>query len=88
MRREEGAVEGYALLDQIRRRGDWTPFLIYSIGSGPGAREDVLAHGGQGYAEDPLSLYSAAMQYLGEPKPGNGEAVESRFVEPTGSTKN
>jgi len=64
MKRKEGSREGYVLLDEIRRKGDQTPFFIYS---GAGASEylsETVKHSGQGTTSDPQDLFKMVMKAI------------------------
>jgi CheY-like chemotaxis protein len=57
MGRREGAREGYALLDGLRRRGDQTPFFIYASSNAPEHKQETLAHEGQGTTNSAQELF-------------------------------
>jgi CheY-like chemotaxis protein len=48
MARKEGCREGYVLLEAIRKRGDRTPFFIYSSSNTPEYKREAIARGAQG----------------------------------------
>jgi serine/threonine protein kinase/O-acetyl-ADP-ribose deacetylase (regulator of RNase III) len=54
--RAEGHRGGDVLLEWMRRRGDLTPFFVYSPSDEPEQTRDVLAHGGQGATSDSSEL--------------------------------
>ncbi|WP_423446204.1 response regulator [Kocuria sp. KSNUG] len=64
MARDEGAQEGFTLLDAVRQRGDSTPFIVYSgIDSSDFARA-IQDRGGQGATNDPSRLFELVMNEL------------------------
>jgi len=48
MGRKEGPREGYVLLDELRRRGNQTPFFIYASSNAPEHQRETFEHCGQG----------------------------------------
>ena len=48
MGRKEGPREGYVLLDELRRRGDNTPYVIFAGSSSLGHKIETEQHGGDG----------------------------------------
>jgi len=61
MGRVEGHREGYALLDEMRHRGDKTPVVVYSGSDDPEHLRETLAHGGDGATNDPSRLFEYVM---------------------------
>jgi CheY-like chemotaxis protein len=57
MGREEGAQEGYVLLDAIRSQGDRTPFFIYASSNLPEHEIEAVRRGAQGSTNDPRELF-------------------------------
>lgn len=62
MRRREGPREGLALLDQLRDRGDATPFYFYRRSIAPEHARETAEHGGQGSTSDAEELFSMVMR--------------------------
>jgi hypothetical protein len=56
MKRQEGAREGYALLDLIRATGDQIPFLVYAGSDLEAHKLEVRSHGGQGSTNNGVGL--------------------------------
>jgi len=67
MAREEGPREGYALLDEMRRRGDRTPLVFYSSSSTPEQVREARRHGGLGSVSDPAELYDLTLAVVAAP---------------------
>jgi len=61
MGRQEGPREGYALLDELRRRGDETPFFIYAGSNLPEHKREAIQHGAQGSTNHPQELFQMVM---------------------------
>jgi CheY-like chemotaxis protein len=57
MGRKEGPREGYVLLDELRERGDQTPFFIYAGSNLPEHKREAAKHGGQGSTNHPQELF-------------------------------
>ncbi len=57
MGRREGPREGYVLLDELRGRGDRTPFFIYAGSNLPKHKREATDHGGQGSTNDAQELF-------------------------------
>lgn len=67
MVRKEGAREGYALLDQMRKRGDKTPYFVYTPLASPEHQSMVKRHGGQGCtsnADELLQMVISVVQRM------------------------
>ncbi len=64
MARREGPREGYALLAELRKRGDNTPFFIYSSSGSPSARRETRKLGGNGHTASPRELFEMVMRKL------------------------
>jgi CheY-like chemotaxis protein len=62
MGRDESQIEGYVLLDKIRRSGNQTPFFFYTAFSTIGDKRDAVEHGGQGHTNNPEELFRAVMR--------------------------
>jgi CheY-like chemotaxis protein len=69
MGRKEGPREGYVLLDELRRRGDQTPFFIYASSNAPEHRAEAQAHGGQGSTNIAQVLFEMVMRSILSPAP-------------------
>lgn len=67
MGRQEGSREGYALLDAIRKKGDQTPFFIYSSSNAPAHKRETRRHGGQGCTNNPRDLLEMVTGELANP---------------------
>ena len=57
MGRKEGPREGYVLLDELRRSGDRTPFVIYADSNLPEHKREAAEHGAQGSTNHPEELF-------------------------------
>jgi CheY-like chemotaxis protein len=57
MGRKEGPREGYALLDEMRKRGDHTPVFFYASSNDPKHKKETAEHGGQGCTNDSGELF-------------------------------
>lgn len=57
MGRKEGPREGYVLLDELRSKGDLTPFFIYAGSNLPEHKREAAQHGGQGSTNHPQELF-------------------------------
>ena len=57
MGRPEGADAGYTLLDDLRGRGDKTPFFIYSTSNEKKYKREASERGAQGSTNDPNGLF-------------------------------
>ena len=64
MGRQEGAREGYVLLDAVRRQGDQTPFLIYAASNLPEHKRETAEHSGQGTTNNPQELFQMVMKAI------------------------
>lgn len=67
MGRKEGAREGYALLDAMRKNGDKTPLFFYASSNSADHKQETLNHGGQGCTNDPAELYELVISALLKP---------------------
>ena len=67
MGRREGPREGYVLLDELRGRGDPTPFIIYSGSNAENHKKEAERHGAQGSTNDPKELLALVTNVLGIP---------------------
>jgi hypothetical protein len=57
MGRREGSREGYVLLDELRRRGDNTPFIIYAASRSLKHKNEAVQHGGNGFTNSFSELF-------------------------------
>jgi len=57
MGRKEGPREGYALLDEMRHRGDKTPLFFYASSNAPEHKLETARHGGQGTTNNANELF-------------------------------
>lgn len=64
MGRGEGPREGYALLEALRSREDWTPFFIYAGSNLPEHRLEAQQRGAQGSTNDAQELFELVTKTL------------------------
>jgi CheY-like chemotaxis protein len=64
MGRQEGAREGYVLLDAIRADGNNTPLFFYAASNLPEHARETLEHGGQGSTNNPQELFRMVMRTI------------------------
>jgi CheY-like chemotaxis protein len=64
MERAEGPREGYVLLDEMRERGDRTPFVFFTSSKAPEHQRETREHGGQGLTNDAYELFDLVMAEL------------------------
>jgi serine/threonine protein kinase/O-acetyl-ADP-ribose deacetylase (regulator of RNase III) len=64
MARDEGPREGYVLLEQMRRQGDTTPYLLYTSTASSERRCETAEKGGQGCTNSAQELFGLAMSQL------------------------
>jgi CheY-like chemotaxis protein len=57
MGRKEGPREGYALLDAMRKAGNFTPLFFYASSNAPEHKKETLEHGGQGCTNNAQELF-------------------------------
>lgn len=57
MGREEGPREGYALLDELRKKGNSTPLFFYTSSNSPEHKQETSDHDGQGLTNNPQELF-------------------------------
>jgi CheY-like chemotaxis protein len=62
MGRKEGPQEGYILLDEIRNRGDLTPFFIYSTSGSDEHRKIARERGAQGATNNAQELFQMVVR--------------------------
>ena len=62
MGRKEGSIEGYVLLDQLRKRDRETPFFIYAGSSAPEHKQETAKHLGQGCTNNAQELFQMVMR--------------------------
>ncbi len=67
MNRHDRPLEGLALVREMRRRGDDTPFFLYTFVPSAAQRRLVAQAGGQGVAVEPDELYATIMQVFDAP---------------------
>jgi CheY-like chemotaxis protein len=67
MGRREGPREGYVLLDELRLRGDRTPFFIYAGSNDPAHKRETDRHGGQGCTNNPGELFQLVTSAIRKP---------------------
>lgn len=66
MNRNGRPLAGLELVRELRRRGDRTPFFLYTIVPSVEQRTRLAQAGGQGAATEPGELYSAILPLFGE----------------------
>lgn len=64
MGRKEGPLEGYVLLDVLRRRGDQTPFFIYTGSNSPVHKLETFERRGQGSTNNAQELFEMVRRAL------------------------
>ena len=64
MGRHEGPREGYVLLEALRRKGDQTPFFIYTGSNLPEHKLEAFEHGAQGLTNNPEELFQMVMKAI------------------------
>ncbi|MGX8703965.1 MAG: response regulator [bacterium] len=64
MGRREGPREGYVLLDELRKRGNNTPFLIFAGSNSEKHYQETLRHGGQGCSNSFYDLFNMVSAIL------------------------
>ena len=66
MNRHGRPLAGLELVREMRRRGDDTPFFLYTVVPSAAQRRLVAGAGGQGAAVTPEELYTAILPLFGE----------------------
>lgn len=71
MKREEGVQAGYDLLRRMRRRHDWTPFVIYASSDDRKDFDEAIERGATGSTNHPAELVDMVLRALraGPPRP-------------------
>jgi hypothetical protein len=64
MGRHENSKAGYDLLESMRQKSDYTPFIIYSSSRLPEHITGVLERGGGGATNDPAELFELVLKEL------------------------
>ncbi|MGI2259969.1 response regulator [Shewanella sp. GXUN23E] len=64
MGRQDEPLAGMKLVDQMRRSGNETPYLLYTIVPSEAQQQLVHKHGAQGVAVDQDELYELLAQYI------------------------
>jgi CheY-like chemotaxis protein len=62
MERGTGRREGYALLDEMRRRDDYTPVFFYTSSNSKKHKAEAIKHGAQGSTNDAEELFAMVMK--------------------------
>lgn len=78
MGRREGSREGYVLLDELRLRGNRTPFFIYAGSNDPAHKRETAQHGGQGCTNDPGELFQMVTSTVRSPVRVDWRMVDDR----------
>jgi len=64
MGRREGPLEGYVLLDRLRKEGDKTPLFFYAASNSPEHKLETRKHGGQGCTNNAQELFEMVTRAL------------------------
>ena len=64
MERHENSKAGYDLLESMRQKSDYTPFIIYSSSRLPEHITEALERGGRGATNDPAELFELVLKEL------------------------
>lgn len=64
MGRREGPQEGYVLLEEVRKRGDATPFFIYAGSNAPHHTRMALERGAQGNTNNANELFKLVTRHI------------------------
>ena len=62
MGRHENSKAGYDLLESMRQKSDYTPFIVYSSSRLPEHVSEVLERGGRGATNDPAELFELVLK--------------------------
>ena len=62
MGRYENSKAGYDLLESMRQKSDYTPFIVYSSSRLPESVSEVLERGGRGATNDPAELFELVLK--------------------------
>jgi CheY-like chemotaxis protein len=77
MRRPPDDRAGYTLLDTLRRRGDRTPYVIYTSSRAPEHMREAISHGALGATNSPQELIQLVLRGLRTDEPKTRQAVRS-----------
>jgi CheY-like chemotaxis protein len=72
MGRPEGPRAGYDLLEWMRKRGDHTPFVIYSSSNSPEHFDEAVSRGAVGSTARPSELIDMILRSLRDARPRSG----------------
>jgi len=75
MGRPPDSKAGYTLLDSLRKRGDQTPFIIYTGSRNPEHVAEALRHGALGCTNRPQELIELVLSALGRSANRSGNSV-------------
>ena len=67
MGRPQDHQAGYTLLDDLRNKGNMTPYFIYSASNSPGRLQQALRHKAQGTTNQSDELTAMVLAYLNKP---------------------